>query len=98
MTPQTSLYLYLKLGIVGLALLGVFVLAALGRIDATVAIGSVVTLVTGLSVALGISASGQAQATAMTAHAVAITQQTTALARTGELLKSKAANDPPVPA
>jgi hypothetical protein len=64
MNPTPSLFLTLKLAIVGAAVVGVFVLAALKLIDPAIAIGSVVALVTGLSVALGISSSGAAQASA----------------------------------
>src|ERR1700684_1943713 len=69
MTPQQNLYMYLKLGLVAIVLIGVFVLAGMGKIDATTALGSVVALVTGLTVALGIAGSGASQAPAVRAVA-----------------------------
>lgn len=68
MNPQQSIFMYLKLGIVGLMLVGIFVLAALGKIDAQVAITSAVGAVGALVVALGISSAGGAAATAIQAQ------------------------------
>lgn len=68
MNPQQNLFTYLKLGIVGLMLVGIFVLAALGKIDAQVAIASAVASVGSLVLALGISSAGGAAATAIQAQ------------------------------
>ena len=52
----------LKLCIVLAAVVGVFVLAGLGRITGAEAMGGVTVLVTGLTIALGIAEGGRAQA------------------------------------
>ena len=57
---------YVKLVVVALAVIGVFVLAAIGRIEPNAATAGAVTVVTGLVVALGISAGGSATASATT--------------------------------
>jgi hypothetical protein len=51
----------MKLGIVGIAVVGVFLLAALGKLPAEAAEAGVVTLVTGLTLALGIAQNGREQ-------------------------------------
>lgn len=61
---NTQPNLTLKLALIGIVIIGVFILAGIGKIDATVALGSIVVLVTGLTVALGISGSGAVQAAA----------------------------------
>jgi hypothetical protein len=53
---------YLKFAIVALVIVGVFLLAALGKIAADAALSSVVTITTGLVVALGISGGASALA------------------------------------
>ena len=68
MNPQQNTLTYIKLAIVGLMLAGIFVLAALGKIDAQVAITSAVGAVGALVVALGISSAGGAAATAIQAQ------------------------------
>lgn len=59
--PSSSALLVVKIGIVALSVVGVFVLAALGRIDASIAIGSIVVLVHGLCTALGLASTASAQ-------------------------------------
>jgi hypothetical protein len=65
MPPAPMNYqMVLKLGIVGVTVVGIFVLAALGKIDATTSLHDIVIVVGGLTLALGISggiASGAAQ-------------------------------------
>ena len=51
----------MKLGIVGIAVTGLFLLAALGKLPAEAAEGGVVALVTGLTLALGIAQNGREQ-------------------------------------
>jgi hypothetical protein len=64
MNSQSAL-LYVKLGLVGLIVVGIFVLAAMGKVSADVATGGIVTVVAGLAVALGISGGGSAVAAAL---------------------------------
>jgi len=56
---------YVKLGIVGVAVAGVFGMAIAGRITPSEAINDVGLVVTGLVAALGISAAGSAVGAAM---------------------------------
>ncbi len=69
---------YVKLSVVAIAVAGVFVVAAIGKIAPAEAMTGVVTLVTGLVVALGISASGSA---ITNASKLAIDAQKTLMAR-----------------
>ena len=69
MTPQQSLFMYLKLGLTAIVVVGIFVLAAMGKIDASTAIASAVGAVGTLVVALGIAGSGASQAAAVKAVA-----------------------------
>ena len=69
MTAQQNLFLILKLAIVGIFMLGVFVLTGMGKVDATAALAAITTGIGTLVVALGISGSGASQAAAMRAAA-----------------------------
>lgn len=54
---------YLKFAVVALVIVGIFLLAALGKMAADAAMSSIVTITTGLVVALGISGAASAMAT-----------------------------------
>ena len=55
MNPNMSVQLAIKLALVGVTIVGIFVLAAMGKLDAAASIHEIVVVVAGLTVALGIS-------------------------------------------
>lgn len=60
---------YLKIGLAFVLVLGIFVLAAMGKIDATTAIDKATLGVSGLLVALGLGSVGASVGSAVRAHA-----------------------------
>jgi len=68
---QTTSLTYAKYSIVGVFEVGVFVLAALGKIDPTTAASSATAGVAALVIALGLSAGGSALGTAMAKQQIA---------------------------
>jgi hypothetical protein len=59
---------YVKFSLIGIVIVAIFILAAMGKLDATAAVATAVGAVGALVVSLGISSAGTSAATAIEAH------------------------------